>query len=118
MPRHVATLAEREVIVSALKKLTKRKDVGGPTVLAAIDRLAHIWNLYHVELVRPKERPDKWANPNPPSLPEPEAPVQDKKTDELYQRYLEEEYNKGERDERAKTASTGTAATGSASPAS
>jgi len=68
---------ERQYCIAALKKLAKRKDVGGPTILAAVDRIAHLDGLYKVELVRPKERPDKWADTKPVSLPEPSAPAED-----------------------------------------
>jgi hypothetical protein len=119
MPRYKPQ--HRKEIIAALKKLSKRKDVGGPTILAAIDRWATLDHLYEVELVRPKERPDKWADPNPPSLPEPETPEQDKKADEIYKRYLEETFNKGEKHEQrvdSSTQATASPATGSSGSAS
>jgi hypothetical protein len=75
MPRR--TPQERKYLIAALKKLAKRKDVGGPTILAAIDRVAVLDGLYEVELVRPRERPDKWADKAPVSLPEPAQPNDD-----------------------------------------
>ncbi len=122
MPRRIPQFQKE--IIAALRKLIKRKDVGGPTILAAIDRWAYIDHVYTVELVRPKERPDKWADPNPPSLPAAEAPAEDKKTEEIYKRYLEETFNKGEKGERTKTSNTtgtegpGTKPTGSSGSAS
>lgn len=94
MPRR--TPQERRFCIAALKKLAKRKDVGGPTILAAIDRIATLDGLYEVELVRPRERPDKWADKTPESLPEP-APASDEvEINRLNDEFLQKHYGGGD----------------------
>lgn len=93
MPKRISRTAEqRKYCIAALKKLAKRKDVGGPTILAAIDCIATLDGLYEVELVRPKERPDKWADTKPVSLPEPTTPEEDKEAKQLVDEFNKKHY--------------------------
>ena len=75
MPRHIPQ--EKKFLISELKKIAKRKDYSAPSRLNALDRIAHMDGAYRVDLVKPKERPDKWVEtkvapppPKPAQTPE------------------------------------------------